>query len=130
MAEDHAQDMGPSPFAVGTNDRGTFAEIDLGLSARLALDPSEGQRAGAAQSLDEPPDAVLLRPKAVLGDQVLVDSFGRETLLQLGQNDGPKRRASALAGRSRSLIRARRPGRGVSSDRRVGRRSIRRCRFL
>ena len=70
--------MGLAALAVGSNDRGTGAEVDLGLVAWLALEASEGQFAGRLQAADEATDGVVAPGEAVLGDQVLVDPLGGE----------------------------------------------------
>ena len=80
--------LGGTPaFAVGTDDRGAGSEVDLGLFARGAFHPAEGQRAVLAKSCHEPPDTVILRPKAVFADQVLVDPLRGQPLVELAFDD-------------------------------------------
>ena len=43
VAQDDAEDVGLAPLAVGADDRGAGAEVDLGLVAGVALDATEGQ---------------------------------------------------------------------------------------
>ena len=91
VAEHDAEHMGLAPLAVGADDRGSGAEIDLGLVARLALDATEGQLLRLLESADEPADAVVATHEAVVGDQVLVDPLCAEAEVALGPDQLPPR---------------------------------------
>ena len=84
VAQDDAEDVGLAPLAVGADDRGAGAEVDLGLVAGVALDAAEGQVVRPLEPADEPADAVVAADEAVVGDQVLVDPLGGEPEVALG----------------------------------------------
>ena len=54
-----AEEMGFAALAVGADDRGTCAEVDLGLITGLAFEAAEGELARRLQAADEATDAVV-----------------------------------------------------------------------
>jgi hypothetical protein len=91
VAEHDPQDMGLASLAVGFDDGGTGAEVDLGLVAGVALDASEGELARVLEPADEAADAVVGAGEAVVGDQVLVDPLRSEAEVALGPDQLPPR---------------------------------------
>src|SRR5580692_7154294 len=89
MAEHDAKDVRSPPLAVGLMNGNAGAEINLGFVTRRAFHPPERQRLLVLQTPDKAAHAGVLARKAVLADQVLVDALGRETGLQLADNDLP-----------------------------------------
>ncbi len=89
VAQDDAEDVGLAPLAVGADDRGAGAEVDLGLVAGVALDAAEGQVVRLFEPADEPADAVVGAGEAVVGDQVLVDPLCGEPEVALGPDHVP-----------------------------------------
>jgi hypothetical protein len=86
VGQHDAEEMGLAALAVGTNDPGTFAEVDLGLFTRPAFEAAKGELACRRQPADEAPDAVVGPGEAVLGDQVLVNALGAQPQVALGLN--------------------------------------------
>src|SRR5512135_3252792 len=95
VAQDDPEDMGLAPLAVGADDRGAGAEVDLGLVAGVALDATEGPVVRPLEPVDEPADAVVGAGEAVVGDQVLVDPLCGEPELALGADLVPPRLTAA-----------------------------------
>src|SRR4051795_6782488 len=91
VAEHNPEHMGLAPLAVGADDRGSPAEIDLGLFSRLALKATEGQCLRLLESADEPTDAVVATHEAVVGNQVLVDPLCAQAKVALGPDQLPPR---------------------------------------
>ena len=81
------EEMGSAPLAVGCDDRGSRAEVDLGLVTRLALEPPEGKLERRREAVDEATDGVVASPEAVLGGEILENALGAQTLITLGLND-------------------------------------------
>jgi len=144
VAQDDAEGMRFAPAALGprrqglafgNDDRSSAAEVNLGLGARLALHPAEGQRRRLAQLTHVTPHAMVPGGKAVLGDQVLPDPLGRQPLRQLGQDHLVERLTNAGLNRAGNGPQAdfgkfassvfdaeRRRGELSAEDRRAGRR--------
>ena len=91
VAQDDAEDVGLAPLAVGADDGGAGAEVDLGLVAGVALDATEGQVVRLFEPADEASDAVVGAAEAVVGDQVLVDPLGGEPEVAPGPDQVPPR---------------------------------------
>ena len=62
-----------------------MAEVHLGLGARLALHPTEGQLRRGRQLPHEPPNAVVAAAKAVC-NQILVNPLSRQALCKFAQD--------------------------------------------
>jgi hypothetical protein len=77
MAQHHANNVRPLPLALLTNQRCTLAEVDLRRLSRANLHPAERNRATFSEPSDVTPNAGIARLKAVVGDQILIDSLGR-----------------------------------------------------
>ena len=84
VGQHDAEDMSFAALAVGADDRGACAEVDLGLVTGPALEAAERQLAGRLQAADEATDAVVAAGEAVLVTQVLVDALGAQTRIALG----------------------------------------------
>ena len=84
VGQHDAEDMGLAALAVGADDRGARAEVDLGLVAGPALEAAEGKLARRLQAADEAADAVVAAGEAVFGGQILVDALGAEAQVALG----------------------------------------------
>jgi hypothetical protein len=90
VREHDAKDPRPTPLAVDANHRRAAAEIDLGLFAWQRLQPPAGQLDALAEPSHVAPHAPILAREAVLIDQVLMDSLGRQAGLELGLDDRPE----------------------------------------
>ena len=97
VGQHDAEDMGSAALAIGPDDGGTGAEVDLGLVTGLALEATEGKLAGRLQAADEATDAVVAAREAVFGGQILVDALGAEAQVALGLDHLPPRLALAGA---------------------------------
>ena len=84
VGQHDAEDMGFAALAVGADDRGTGAEVDLGLVTGLTLEAAEGKLSSRLQAADEATDAVVAAREAVFGDEILVDALGAEAQIALG----------------------------------------------
>src|SRR5262249_60661104 len=115
VAEDDAEDVGASPPAVGQEERGTAAEIDLGLFAGTAFEAPEGQLQGRLQVADKPAHAVVAAGEAVLAHQVLMNTLGGQAEVELGLDGGAPRLAVTGASWGRRSLACRR-----RRDRRIG----------
>lgn len=80
----------------------SHCRIDLHFESRLDCEAAKRQLACPAEPLGEAPDGVVRTGVAMFSDQVLVDAYRAEPLLQLRSNDRCKR----LAGASRSRLQA------------------------
>ena len=100
--------------AVGLDDSGTRAEVDLCLVAGPAFKTAEREFGRRHQSANEAPDAVVVAVEVVLGDQILIDALCAETAITLGRDDIAPRLAvtapTAAAHTVRRLLRCRRAG--------------------
>ena len=65
------EEMGSPALALGCDDRGSRAEVDLGLVTRLALEPPEGKLEHRGEAVDEATDGVVASPEAVFGGEIL-----------------------------------------------------------
>jgi len=83
VTQDHANDMAASAFAIRQQDRGSSAEVHLGLCPWQHLHPSKRHRLTLIQPPSEPPDAVVTATKGVLIDQILIDPLAGQSLLEL-----------------------------------------------
>jgi hypothetical protein len=53
VAQDDPKDVGLAPLAVGADERGTRAKVDLGLFARLGLEASYREVRPRCEAMDE-----------------------------------------------------------------------------
>ena len=67
VGQHDAEDMGFAALAVGADDWGACAEVDLGLVAGPALEAAEGKLARRLQATDEATDAVVAAGEVVFG---------------------------------------------------------------
>ena len=113
VGQHDAEEMGLAALAVGTNDRGACAEVDLGLVTGPAFEATEREFARRRQPADEAPDAVVAAGEVVLGDQVLVDALGAQAQIALGLDDVPPGLALARATATASALARPRPRRAA-----------------
>jgi hypothetical protein len=82
-----AEDMGLATLAIGADDRGACAELDLGLFfTRSTLEPTESEFARRLEAINEATDAVVASREAVVGNEVLVNGLGTEVQVAVGLN--------------------------------------------
>src|SRR5207237_5653049 len=101
MAEHHTQHVRPATSALGIHAGGALAKVDLSFFSWRTLQATERQRQGAPQALHKAAHAVVAAAKAVLAEQVLVDTPGAESQIQLGLDDRLPDRADTHAAGSR-----------------------------
>ena len=84
VAQDHAQDPGPTAPAIGIDHRGPGAKINCDLLARLDLDAPHPLGLLAAELAHEPFDRLIGAAEAHFGHQVLVNPLRAQARVQLG----------------------------------------------
>ena len=79
VGEDDPDDVGLAASAIGADDRGALAEVDLGFKSRQALHPAERHGSGPAVLLQESPHAVVAdrSGRRILDQEILMDPLGR-----------------------------------------------------
>ena len=125
-----AEDMGSAALAVGCDDRGAGAEVDLGLVAGLTLEAPEGKLEHRLEAADEATDGVVAAPEAVFGREILVNALGAQTLIALGLDDVSPRLAVARATAGSAAAIAGRASGGTSAFGAVSRPSSRGAHWL
>ena len=99
VAQDDAKDVGLLALAVGADEGRAGAEVDLGLVTGVALDAAEGEVVSLLEAVDEPADGVVAAGVAVVGDQILIDPLGGQSLGGLGCDQlAPRLTAAEAAG--------------------------------
>src|SRR5947209_14020757 len=86
VTQGDAKDVRLSTLSIGSDHRRAGAEIDLSFHSRSAFHAAERKRCCCAQPPDKPLHAVVAAREAMLVNEVLPDSLGREPLIELGQN--------------------------------------------
>ena len=92
-----AKDMSFAALAVGADDGGASAEVDLSLVAGPALEAAERELARRLQAMDKTTDAVVAARKVVFCSEILVDALGTQTQVALGLDQRSPGLALALA---------------------------------
>jgi hypothetical protein len=92
-----AKDMSFAALAVGADDGGASAEVDLSLVAGPALEAAERELARRLQAMDKTTDAVVAARKVVFCGEILVDALGTQTQVALGLDQRSPGLALALA---------------------------------
>src|SRR5262249_39377721 len=96
VAQDDAEDMSLAPFAVRADDRRTFAEVDLRLVPRVALDAAEGELTSLLEPADEAADGVVAAVESMVDDQVLVDPLRGQPQVALRLDQVPPRLTATI----------------------------------
>ena len=81
MTQDDTDGMRSTAFAVLVDYLGTLTEIDLGFLAGLTLPTAERKLLAGAAAVDEAFDQRIAPSKDMACDQILIDPFSREALL-------------------------------------------------
>ena len=84
VRQHNAEDVSFAALAVGADDRGACAEVDLGLIAGLALESAERELSLRLQAMNETTDAVVAAGEVVFCGEVLVDALGAQAPIALG----------------------------------------------
>jgi hypothetical protein len=86
MAQDTAKDVGPTISSIGVANLRPGSEIDLKFLPRRDFHSAKGYLVVGIQRPDEPIYGPVLAAKAVVGDKVLIDAFGRQAKFALGHD--------------------------------------------
>jgi len=78
VGQHDAEDVSLVALAVGTDNWGACAEVDLNLITGSALEPAERELSRRLQAMDETTDAVVAAREIVFRGEILVDALGTE----------------------------------------------------